>query len=97
MLKHLADALVGPGRALEVLVGADLLADFLTLERSVSVCASSRPVSSNACLAGKGHSKHTSSGETGFWLVFLSSSIVLGSYRRSFLQPTRMTGRPWQK
>lgn len=40
MLKHLADALVGPGRALEVLVGADLLADFLTLKRSVSIFTS---------------------------------------------------------
>lgn len=31
MLKHLSDALVGLGRALEVLVGTDLLADLLTL------------------------------------------------------------------
>ena len=39
----------------------------------------------------------TSSGETGLWLVFLSSSMILGSRRRSFLQPTRMMGRFWQK
>jgi hypothetical protein len=32
VLKHLADTLVGLGRALEVLVGANLLADLLTLE-----------------------------------------------------------------
>jgi len=31
VLEHLADALVGLGRALEVLVGANLLADLLTL------------------------------------------------------------------
>lgn len=31
VLKHLPDALVGLGRALEVLVGTDLLADLLTL------------------------------------------------------------------
>ena len=31
VLEHLADALVGPGRALKVLVGTDLLADLLTL------------------------------------------------------------------
>lgn len=31
MLEHLADTLVGLGRALEVLVGTDLLADLLTL------------------------------------------------------------------
>lgn len=32
-----ADTFVGLGRALEVLVGADLLADFLTLEYSMLV------------------------------------------------------------
>lgn len=31
VLENLADTLVGPGRALEVLVGTDLLADLLTL------------------------------------------------------------------
>lgn len=31
VLEHLTDALIGPGRALEVLVGTDLLADLLTL------------------------------------------------------------------
>ncbi len=36
MLKHLTDALVGLGGALEVLVGANLLADLLTLRNSVS-------------------------------------------------------------
>lgn len=32
VLEHLADTLVGLGRALEVLVGANLLADLLTLK-----------------------------------------------------------------
>lgn len=39
----------------------------------------------------------TSSGETGLWLVLRSSSMILGSRRKSFLQPTRMMGRFWQK
>ncbi len=40
---------------------------------------------------------HTSSGVTGRWLVFLRFSMVFGSRRRSFLQPTRIIGRPAQK
>lgn len=32
VLEHLADTLIGLGRALEVLVGANLLADLLTLK-----------------------------------------------------------------
>lgn len=39
----------------------------------------------------------TSSGLTGLWLVFRNSSIIFGSLRRSFLHPTRMIGRFWQK
>lgn len=39
----------------------------------------------------------TCSGVTGFCDVLCSSSIVFWSKRRSFLQPTRMMGRPWQK
>jgi hypothetical protein len=39
----------------------------------------------------------TCSGVTGFWEVLCSSSIVFWSNRKSFLQPTRMMGRPWQK
>jgi hypothetical protein len=39
----------------------------------------------------------TSSGVTGRWLVFLRFSMVFGSRRRSFLQPTRIMGRPAQK
>jgi len=39
----------------------------------------------------------TCSGVTGFWEVLCSSSIVFWSKRKSFLQPTRMMGRPWQK
>ena len=36
----------------------------------------------------------TSSGLTGRCCVLRSSSIVLGSYRKSFLHPTKMMGRP---
>lgn len=36
MLEYLADALAGPGGALQVLVGADLLADLLTLHITLS-------------------------------------------------------------
>ena len=39
----------------------------------------------------------TCSGVTGFCEVLCNSSIVFWSYRRSFLHPTRMIGRPWQK
>jgi len=41
--------------------------------------------------------RRTCSGDTGFWLVLCSSSIVLASKRKSFLQPTRIMGRPEQK
>jgi len=44
-----------------------------------------------------GRIRLTSSGVTGLWLVFLSSSMTLGSRLKSFLQPTRMIGRPAQK
>ena len=40
---------------------------------------------------------HTCSGVTGFCDVLCSSSIVFWSYLKSFLQPTRMMGRPEQK
>ena len=39
MLEHFADALVGLGRALEVLVGTNLLADVLTLLRGDGLVA----------------------------------------------------------
>ena len=41
--------------------------------------------------------EQTSSGATGRWFVFRSSSIVLGSRRRSFLHPTRIIGKSGQK
>lgn len=41
--------------------------------------------------------KLTCSGVTGFCDVLCSSSIVFWSKRKSFLHPTRMMGRPWQK
>lgn len=54
---------------------------------------------------GVSHGEHVSgvwwqltcSGVTGFCEVLCSSSIVFWSKRRSFLHPTRMMGRPWQK
>lgn len=48
--KDFANSLVGLGRALEVFVGPNLLADFLTLDRSGQTCysrsgwASNKPV-----------------------------------------------------
>lgn len=63
VLKDLADTLVGPGRALEVLVGANLLADLLTLLFDGQLMVASPCVMS----------ERTSSGETGFWLVLPSS------------------------
>lgn len=41
--------------------------------------------------------KFTSSEPTGFWEFLLSSSIVAGSFLKSFLQPTKRIGKPWQK
>lgn len=40
---------------------------------------------------------NTSASLTGFCEVFASSCTVLGSCLRSFLHPTRMMGRLWQK
>ncbi len=37
MLENLSDALIGLGRALQVLMGPDLLADVLTLQNIVSL------------------------------------------------------------
>ena len=44
-----------------------------------------------------GQQRRTCSVDTGFCEVLCNSSMVFGSYRRSFLQPTRMMGSPWQK
>ena len=62
-------------------------------------CATAMPCS---CLGQKSTiawvvPPHTSSGVTGLWFVFLSSSTTLGSRRRSFLQATRIIGSPGQK
>lgn len=65
MLEHFADALVGLSRALQVLVGADLLADLLALQWiSQSCCTGERctrgfPLDAQV---GKGR------GEDGAWL-----------------------------
>lgn len=85
MFKHLPDTLVCLCRAFEVLLGSNLLADVLSLG-AVSVVH-----------ADVLRRVLTCSGVTGFWEVLCSSSIVFWSKRRSFLQPTRMMGRPWQK
>lgn len=91
MLEDFPDALVGLGRALEILLCSNLLADILSLS---GVLAS---VTCDGIKQGKALSEHTCSGVTGFCEVLWSSSIVFWSYLRSFLQPTRMMGRPWQK
>jgi hypothetical protein len=87
VLEHLSDALVGLGGALEVLRGANLLADILGLE-TLLVWRDDRL---NLVTV------HTCSGVTGFCDVLCSSSIVFWSYLKSILQPTRMMGRPEQK
>ena len=90
VLKHLPHALVGLGRALEVFLGANLLADVFGLQL--------RWVSDRvARLLRMQRGRRTCSGVTGFCDVLCSSSIVFWSYLKSFLQPTRMMGRPWQK
>ena len=87
ILEHLPNSFAGSSRALEVLLGTNLLGNSHTLRAS--------PVQ-NRILA-RALSSRTSSGVTGLWFVFLSSSITLGSRRRSFLQATRIIGRPGQK
>ena len=82
-LEHLAHALSRLGRALDVAGSADSLADLLALGRLEWLVADAQAL--------------TCSGDTGFWLVLCSSSMVFASNRRSFLQPTRMMGRPEQK
>lgn len=97
VLKHLSNALIGLGRAFEVLVGANLLPYFLTLfcgEALVSYqftikYIGPRPSHLGLAPAAAGSndslksrqkwrdSALTSSGVTGFWLVFRSSSMVL--------------------
>jgi hypothetical protein len=81
--EDLTDALASLGRAFDVAGGADALAHLLALGLLETA--------HHRCKA------RTCSGETGFWLVLWSSSMVLASNRRSFLQPTRMMGRPEQK
>jgi hypothetical protein len=94
--ENFADTLVGLGRAFEVFVGTNLLAHFLTLwEQHVS--RSNDCFDWNVTSVVLQRSRRTCSIVTGFCDVFANSSMVLGSCRRSFLQPTRMIGRPWQK
>jgi hypothetical protein len=87
VLEHLSHTLVGLGGALEVLRGANLLADILSL----GILLVWRDVSLDVV------SIRTCSGVTGFCDVLCSSSIVFWSYLKSILQPTRMMGRPEQK
>jgi hypothetical protein len=52
----------------------------------------------NKCiLTKKKKAKGTSASVTGFCDVLASSWMVFWSCRKSFLHPTRMIGRPWQK
>jgi hypothetical protein len=87
MLEDFANAVAGLGRALDILDGADALPNLLTLRDLVGIRVANQ-VSEKI---------RTCSVVTGFWEVLCSSSIVLGSKRKSFLQPTRMIGRPLQK
>lgn len=84
VLEHFSDTLVRLCRALEVLLGTNLLAHILGLGGLVVIVISTLRIL-------------TCSGVTGFWEVLCSSSMVFWSKRKSFLQPTRMMGRPWQK
>lgn len=95
MLEHLSHTLVGLGGALEVLRGANLLADILGLGWEVSISVLLTP--STLLCALSETVVHTCSGVTGFCDVLCSSSMVFWSYLKSFLQPTRMMGRPEQK
>ena len=84
ILENFANTLARLSRALQIVLSTNLLGNSHALARIIS----------------QGWNKvitRTSSGVTGRWLVFLSSSITRGSRRRSFLQPTRMIGRPAQK
>lgn len=81
MLEHLTDTLVGLGGALKVLESTNLLANFLTLhfdDWSASIMGKSH---GRLEIQGRGDGGSdggglTSSGETGFWLVLRSSSMV---------------------
>ena len=87
VLEHLSNSLPSSSRALEVLLGPNLLCHSHTLRTYLG--QNSTPARSLLL--------RTSSGVTGLWFVFLSSSITLGSRRRSFLQATRIIGSPGQK
>ena len=87
VLEDFPDTFVGLGRALEVLLCTNLLADVLSLVVVLAWWVYVLLL----------REKLTCSGVTGFCEVLCSSSIVFWSYLRSFLQPTRMIGRPWQK
>jgi len=86
VLEHLPNTLAGSSRALEVLFSANLLCHSHALH-----------MPSQNCFLVRAQPSHTSSGVTGLWFVFLNSSITLGSRRRSFLQATKIIGRPGQK
>ena len=86
LLEHLSNTLTGSSGALEV-SSVNPISNSLTLRMTRL-----EPFfPAQACLS------HTSSTVTGPWFVFLSSSITLGSFRRSFLQPTKNIGMFGQK
>jgi hypothetical protein len=94
-LEDVADALAGAGRAFNVPPGANLLRDGLCLPERKG--RDKRRRISQASVRGDVGLGRTSWVETGRCDVLRSSSIVRGSLRRSFLQPTRMMGRFEQK
>jgi len=89
-LEHFTDALIGSRGTFQIFICPNLFANLLTLKQSVR---NGKLVTRLARLEWQ----HTCSGVTGFWDVLCNSSMVRGSWRRSFLQPTRMMGWPWQK
>lgn len=91
-LEDLAHTMVGLGRAFQIFVSADLLANFLALCSWISL-----GIAQGRRLLAFYRVERTCSGVTGFCDVLASSSMVFWSCRRSFLQPTRIMGRPWQK
>ena len=108
MLKNLPHSLICLRRTLQVVSGTNLLLHLLALSEYMSVTT---PIEDERTGNPRGSLKVqygferlsgsrgrlTCSGVTGFCDVLCSSSIVFWSYRRSFLHPTRMMGRPWQK
>jgi hypothetical protein len=88
MLKDFLNTVVISGTAFEVLVSSNLLSDSSSL-----VCKDDMAVNKQKNINTLEIMRiFTCSAVTGEWLVFLSSSIVFGSLRKSFFRATRMIG-----